>query len=394
MKWPWTRGRSREQSLSDYFDGALRGREERDVEATTTSDPAAQRRLADYARLRDAVRAARPLNDEQPDADYLAAVMRRVAEAEDVQAVRSWRWRWVAAPVSGIAALAAVALTWRAVAPDVGAHSDAPELARLSDAEKPAQAKPRELSMHADGERVDVTEDLALARRRAGEAPQPAGETALASTYVAKAQAAGATTDHLAALARSGEQTPGDDRAASGSPALDTAGASRMAATLADARASTAAAARQDPQAVALAPAASPSYASDGAKLLPYTLQIVESGAKARVVGLEGGAEMAFGRNGVTHTVSVTREPDGRWSISSAYMEAGALVATGRRERLIRLSGADVDHAPSGSPLARFRIAQPLVGTERLYAEVIATGDAAAQSRSAPKVEEQADAPD
>ena len=75
-------------------------------------------------------------------------------------------------------------------------------------------------------------------------------------------------------------------------------------------------------------------------------------------------------------------------------MEAGALVATGRRERLIRLSGADVDHAPSGSPLARFRIAQPLVGTERLYAEVIATGDAAAQSRSAPKVEEQADAPD
>ncbi len=348
MKWPWTRARSREQLLSDHFDGALRGREARDVEADATGSDDAQQRLAEYARLRDAVRGPEPARDDQSDEAYLAAVMARVAAgAAEEPALRARRY-WLLAPASGLALAAIAFVVWRVVAPadeplavfERGRASAAPAYgAVVEERESTALSK--------QGEAV-VAEELALASKPS--APVTA-LVAPAPDPVAGATARGAEIDQPARDAlvtlRSGDQAP-------------TPGAS----------------------------------ASHEAKLLPYRLRIVDSSGETHSAGLQAGAELTFSRSGVRHTVSVGREDDGRWSVASAYQDEGALVAAERRERLFRLSGASVAEVASHAPLARFRIAQPLVGTDRIYAEVVATGVAPRKAGATVSEEGSEDAPE
>jgi hypothetical protein len=365
VKWPWTRKASREQLLSDHFDGALRGRAARDVEEAAKWDPDAQRRLAEYGRLRHAVQETDPPTDDQPDAEYLAAVMARIGGEGAVETGTPTRRYWLLAPASGLALVAVAFVVWRVVTPREGPSASGTVVGGSAMSSRTAFAPPAESAAVDAGESARqrdapaaaVTEKLSSAGHPlAGGSSLP---TALAASAPATDPAAGAAADLV-------------DGAAITQPAVSTLVTLRSGAEM--------------PAPVA--------YAADAAKLLPYTLRIVESGALAHSVGLQTGAELTFTRDGVLHTVSVGREEDGRWSVASAYQADGALIAAERRERLFRLSGADVTGVASDGPLARFRIAQPLVGTERLYAEVVATVVAPTHPESAAPEEGPGDAPD
>ena len=132
-------------------------------------------------------------------------------------------------------------------------------------------------------------------------------------------------------------------------------------------------------------------------KLLPYTLQIVVDDAPIRSVGLEAPAALEFARGGAEYAVTVGRGEDGRWSVASEYRPEGDLLAAERRERYFRLADSDdssVDPREVGTPMARFRIAQPLVGSTRLYAVVVNTADARKAAQITTPVKGAADAPE
>ena len=357
MKWPWKRAPSREQALSDYFDGELRGRQARDIDEAASSDPDAIGRLATYERLREAARSHAAPRDELPDAAYLAEVTRRIEASAPASRARP-RARWALASVSGLALAALVAVIWRATGPAPVASRDAMGQGVLapgaSMSSRAAPTRGAEPSVQVDEEEARAPERAAVVvaeSLRVAEAPTPTPELSAANSTARDrdrpSEAPGQTTDAGAT---------GDVK----DSVLATSGVVE-------------------------------------AKFLPYTLQIVVDGSPIHSVGLEAPASLEFARGEAQYTVSVGRVEDGRWSVTSEYRPAGDLLAGERRERYFRLADADdegVTTREPGASFARFRIAQPLVGSTRLYAVVVTTTDARKAGQTTLPVKGSADAPD
>ncbi len=358
MKWPWKRAPSREQALSDYFDGELRGRQARDMDEAASSDPDVIGRLATYERLREAARSHSAPPDELSDAAYLAEVTRRIeASAPAVSRARP-RARWAWASVSGVALAALVAVIWRATGPaDMPSQGATGEGVLMPGASMSSRAAPT----RGAGPSVQVDEEEARAPERA----------AVVVAESLRAAEAPPPTPKLGAA---------DSSARDRAPPYEAPGHAAGAGTTEDVRDSVLAASAVVEE-----------------KVLPYTLQIVKDGSPIHSVGLEAPASLEFARGGTQYAVSVGRGVDGRWSVASEYRAAGELLAEERRERYFRLAGADdegVTTREPGASFARFRIAQPLVGSTRLYAVVVTTTDARKAGQTTLPVKGSADASD
>lgn len=339
MKWPWQRSRSREQELSDFFDGSLRGRRAHEIEEAAAADPDARRKLTAYAALREAVRLDPTASDDQPDDDYLASVMRRVeATRADAVASRSRGWR-VWALACGVAAVAVVAVvTWRAVSPE--SMDPAPLVSSAPPADAPVATAPAE----------SPREDAAMDLRSSAGGVEPASVREAAEDE---------------------------------SDTLSTADAGAAAPSVAAGRSPRTSAASTDAEApVSLVSAR---VAADETRL-PYTLQVTDGDVEMRSVGMSAGAGLDFSLQGVRYVVSVERDEDGRWAVMSEYRPDGELLATESRERRFRLD--------EEAPLARFRIAQPLARATRLYAVVVATEDPSEPTQVTPPAKGPANAPE
>lgn len=338
MKWPWARKPSRKQELSDYFDGVA-GRRRRELAEAAVSDPTARRQLADYARLRDAVRRdvasfdsradpqADPQADSQTDAEYAAGVLRRIEDSSG-RSVLEEPHGWPVWRLTGGGALAAAALVvaWRLLpVGDIGV--DTQELGSSAPV--------------VDAERRRTADEPAIPEARASAAAtalEADAREAVSDTSLAK------PSDPLARLTDASTSS------------RRTAGAARDAPV------------REDAPAVGFAVA----RFATATTLLPYTLRVVDEGSTFGTVGMQVGAELGFSRLGARHAVSLDRDDDGNWVIRSEYTRDGELLTAESRERRFRLDDSAALESSDGA-LARFRIAQPLVGSARLYAVVVGT---------------------
>ncbi len=330
MKWPWARKPSREQELSDYFDGVA-GRRRRELDEAAASDPTARRQLADYARLRDAVRrdvaSSDSRADSQTDAEYAAGVLQRIEAASGGSVLakpRGWPvWRLAG---GGALVAAALVVAWRLLpVGDIGVATQ----------ELGSSAPVVEAERRRTADETAIPEALALAPATALEADarEAVTDTRLANPSDSLAQFTDASTSSRRSAGAAGDAPVRED-----APAVGFAVARFATATT----------------------------------LLPYTLRVVDEGSTFGTVGMEVGAELGFSRLGARHAVSLDRDDDGNWVIKSEYTRDGELLTAESRERRFRLDDSAAFESDDGA-LARFRIAQPLVGAARLYAVVVGT---------------------
>ncbi|MDA1191727.1 MAG: zf-HC2 domain-containing protein [Candidatus Poribacteria bacterium] len=331
-----------EQLLSDYMDGALSDADRARVENALKSDANLRATLDAYRRVGDIAKDGEFPTDNQPFDAYFESIAAQLANIEPeteppvedetqrepvVVTVGGGGFRYAAYYVPG--ALAAMLLLAFGV-------------------------------MWWQNSKVDPTDSSELAAT--GDATPNASVLSMESQDESSVSDTEQEVQPIAAKQATAPDAHNDDNLVAAAPVTDASTSSPAPLSL---RSASDAIARTQP--TSLTEARRMAVAAT-AKAVPYSVRVL-SGEEAVYEGtLDTETELVFQYRGNDYRVRLERDEDDRWTLSSDYTPVGETASEESRERYFDLID---DPADGATATQKYRIAQPLSLSPRLFVELV-----------------------